>query len=170
LDGKVVKEIDNLDPEMIESISVIKNQDDPLVKKYNATDGLILITSKEAAAASKKTLEETLETDGELFYVVEDMPKFPGGTSALKTYIYSNLEYPENAKNQEIEGEVIVRFLINHKGKAVNSEILRSTYQGFDAPALKVISEMPDWTPGKQRGKPVQVWYVISIKFDGSAK
>ena len=102
--------------------------------------------------------------------MVEDMPKFPGGLPALKTYIYSNLEYPENARSQGIEGEVNVRFLINNKGKAVNGEVLRSTYQGFDAPALKVISEMPDWTPGKQRGKAVQVWYVMSIKFNDSKK
>jgi TonB family protein len=66
------------------------------------------------------------------------------------------------------KGEVIVRFLINEKGQAVNEEVLRSTYEEFDAPALKVIREMPDWTPGKQRGKAVKVWYIMSIKFDGS--
>jgi TonB family protein len=166
VDGKVMdKGIDDLDPNLIESISVIKDPDDPQAKKYNAKDGLILITSKEAAASSKKAEEEPIEKNGEVFYVVEDMPKFPGDLPAMKSYIYSNLEYPENAKKQGIEGSVIVRFMINNKGKVVYSEILRSTYQGFDAPALKVINGMPDWTPGKQRGKPVNVWYVISIKF-----
>jgi len=52
----------------------------------------------------------------------------------------------------------------------VKAEVLSSSYEGFDAPALKVINEMPDWTPGKQRGKPVQVWYVISIKFSKDKK
>jgi TonB family protein len=150
---------------------VIKNQDDPLVKKYNATDGLILITSKEGAKLlspkeGKKVVDETgSNEEGEIFYVVEDMPKYPGDLPAMKSYIYSNLEYPENAKKQGIEGSVIVRFMVNNKGKVVNSEVLRSTYQGFDAPALKVINGMPDWTPGKQRGKAVNVWYVISIQF-----
>jgi Ca-activated chloride channel family protein len=101
-----------------------------------------------------------------VFYVVEDMPKFPGGTSALKTYIYTNLEYPEEAKNQKIEGEAIVRFLITAKGNPTDVEVLRSTYKGFDKPAMKVIRNMPDWKPGAQRGKPVRVWYVISIKFE----
>jgi len=160
VDGEQVDNIDKLDPDLIDNISVIKDMDSPVVKKYNATDGVVVITTKEAAAASEE----------EVFYVVEDMPKFPGGTTALKTHIYSKLEYPEKAKSQGIEGEAKVRFLINSKGKAVKAEVLSSTYEAFDAPALKVISEMPDWTPGKQRGKAVQVWYVITIKFNDQKK
>jgi TonB family protein len=174
VDGKVVKEIDNLDPETIESVSVFKDSDSEVVKKYNAKDGVVVITTKEAAKllspkeAKKEVDESILSTEGDVFYVVEDMPSFPGDLPALKTYIYSNLEYPEQAKTQGIEGFVIVRFLINEKGEAVNAEVLRSSYKGFEAPALKVINEMPDWNPGKQRGKPVKVWYVMSIKFDGN--
>jgi TonB family protein len=164
VDGVEVEGIETLNSDLIEKIEVIKDPDHPLMEKYNARDGVVLITTKEAAAAQNKD-SESPEKDGEPFYVVEEMPKFPGGLSALKTYIYSNLEYPAYAKSQGIEGEVYVRFLINAKGRAVNGEILRSTYQGFDAPALKVIEEMPAWTPGRQRGKPVQVWYVMSIKF-----
>ena len=165
LDGKVVKDVDNLDPESIESVSVFKDSESEMVKKYNAKDGVVVITTKEAAASSAQNKEETQLINGEVFYVVEDMPQFPGGLPAMKSHIYTNLEYPENAKREGIEGSAIVRFMINTKGKVVNSEILRSTYQGFDAPALKVINDMPDWTPGKQRGKPVNVWYIISIKF-----
>ncbi|MEA3461486.1 MAG: TonB family protein, partial [Bacteroidota bacterium] len=164
LDGKQIDNIENINPDLIDNISVYKNPDSPMVKKYNAKDGVVVITTKEAAA--KENEMESFEKDGEVFYIVEDMPKFPGGTPALKTYIYSNLEYPEKVKNEGIEGEVVVRFLVNEKGQVVNEEVLRSTYEGFDAPALKVISEMPDWTPGKQRGKAVKVWYVVSIKFD----
>ena len=172
VDGKVVDNIENIDPETIESVSVYKDSDNDLVKKYNAKDGLVVITTKEGAKLlspkeSKKVVDESEANDeGEVFYIVEDMPKFPGGTTALKTYIYTNLEYPEEAKKQGIEGEVIVRFLVNEKGEVVNSEILRSAYQGFDEPALKVMQDMPDWKPGAQRGKAVKVWYVISIKFD----
>jgi TonB family protein len=177
VDGEVVKSIDNLDPETIDNISVIKDPDSELVKKYNAGDGVIIITTKEGKLLhtpkeSKEIGEETIgnESDEPVFYIVEDMPKFPGGKPALKTYIYSKLEYPEKAKNQGIEGEVQVRFLVNEKGKVEKSEVLRSTYEGFDAPALKVIDEMPDWTPGMQRGKAVKVWYVVSIKFNDDKK
>ena len=124
-----------------------------------------MITTKEAAKASKENEMESFEKDEEVFYIVEDMPKFPGGKPALKTYIYSNLEYPEKAKNEGMEGEVQVRFLVNEKGEVVRSEVLQSSNKVFKAPALKVIQEMPDWTPGKQRGKAVKVWYVMSIKF-----
>jgi len=173
VDGKVVDAIDNLDPETIEKIDVYKDSDNPLVKKYNAKDGLVVITTKdekliltpnESAEMGKETIGNN--TDEEVFFIVEDMPKFPGGTTALKTYIYTNLEYPEEARKQGIEGEVIVRFLVNEKGGVEKSEVLRSAYQGFDEPALKVIRNMPDWNPGMQRGKPVKVWHVISIKFE----
>jgi TonB family protein len=170
--GKVVESIDDIDPENIESISVIKDPDDPMMKKYNAKNGVILIKTKDeklilSPKESKELGEKHAgnETEEEVFFIVEDMPKFPGGLPALKTYIYSNLEYPEKAKTEGIQGEAVVRFLINEKGEAVKGEILRSSYQGFDAPALQVISEMPDWKPGSQRGKPVKVWNVISIKF-----
>ena len=172
LDGEVVDNIENIDPETIESVSVYKDSDNDLVKKYNAKDGLVVIITKEDAKLlspkeGKKVVDESGANDeGEVFYIVEDMPKFPGGLPALKTYIYSNLEYPEEARKQKIEGEVVVRFLVNEKGEVVNSEVLRSTYKGFDEPALKMIRNMPDCKPGAQRGKPVKVWHVISIKFE----
>ena len=173
VDGKVVKEIENLDPETIDNISVYKDPDSEVVKKYDARDGVVVITTKDGKVLhtpkeSKELGKETIgnDTDEEVFFIVEDMPKFPGGKSALKTYIYTNLEYPTKAKSEGVEGEVKVRFLVNQKGKVEKSEVLRSSYQGFDAPALKVINEMPDWTPGKQRGKAVKVWFVVSIKFN----
>ena len=98
------------------------------------------------------------------------MPQFPGGKSALKTHIYSNLEYPANAKKQGIEGEVYVKFLIDTDGKVKEVEVVRSSYQGFEEAARKVIREMPDWKPGKQRGKPVRVYHVIPIKFSTDKK
>ena len=177
VDGEVVDNIEGIDPENIESVDVYKGtSESPLIEEYNAKNGVIVITTKEGAKLlspkeGKKVVDESGANDeGEVFYIVEDMPKFPGGIPALKTYVYSNLEYPEEAKKQGNEGEVIVRFLVNEKGEVVNSEIIRSTYKGFEAPALKVVKEMPDWTPGKQRGKAVKVWYVITIKFDASKK
>jgi TonB family protein len=173
IDGKVVDELEIHDPNSIDHISVIKDPDSEIAKKYKARDGVILVTTKEGRQlhTPKESTEQGKETLGNetkepVFYIVEDMPKFPGGKPALKSYIYTNLEYPEKAKKKGIEGEVQVRFLVNEKGQVVNGEVLRSTYQGFDAPALKVINEMPDWTPGKQRGKAVKVWFVVSIKFN----
>lgn len=172
LDGEVVGTMEGIDPESIAKIEVNKDPESDMAKKYNAKDGVVLITTKEGILHTpKESMElgkETVgnQTDEPVFYIVEDMPQFPGGLPALKSFIYSNLEYPENAKKQGIEGKVQVRFLVNEQGKVEKSEILRSTYQGFDAPALNVINEMPDWTPGMQRGKAVKVWFVVSIQFN----
>jgi len=162
LDEKIVDSIEDIDPESIDRMDVIKDPESPLAKKYNAKDGVIIITTKDFAALKKMP---STEKDGEVFYIVEDMPKYPGGKPAMKTYIYSNLEYPEKAKSQGIEGEVMVQFLVNQQGKVEQEKVVRSTYEGFNAAALKVIREMPDWTPGKQRGKAVKVQYVVPIKF-----
>lgn len=166
VDGKVVKEIDNLDSESIESVSVFKDSDNEVVKKYNAENGVVMITTKEAAAASKENEMETIEKDGEVFYIVEDMPKFPGGLSALRTYVYSNLKYPEEL--QDKEGEVVVQWKINTKGQVEDVKVIRSTNSAFDAEVIKVIQQMPEWEPGKQRGKPVSVGFstVIPINKD----
>jgi TonB family protein len=171
VDGKVVKEIDKLDPQSIDHISVIKDPDSEAAKKYNAKDGLIMITTKEGAEVlsprqTKEAVDASiLNTDGDIFYIVEDMPQFPGGKDALKTYVYSSLEYPLSAKSKGIEGEVHVRFLVDEQGKVRKEEVVHSSYEEFNEPALKVIREMPDWTPGKQRGKAVKVWHVLPIKF-----
>jgi TonB family protein len=163
VDGEVVDGIENLNSDLIESISVIKDTDNPLVIKHNAKDGLILITTKEAAAAAKKE-------EKEVFYVVEDMPHFPGGKTALKTYIYTNLEYPEEARNKDIEGHVIVQWMIDNQGQTKDVKAIQSTYEGFNDAAMKVIREMPEWTPGKQRGKPVNVMFTTKIQFNDDKK
>lgn len=170
VDGQQVDGIDNINSDHIEKMEVIKDQDHPLAKQYNAKNGLIVITSKEGTELlspkeAKDNVIESSEKDAPVFYVVEDMPQFPGGKPALKTYIYSNLEYPEKAKSQNIEGDVVVQYVIDTDGKPQNIKILRSSYQGFDAPAMKVIREMPDWNPGKQRGKAVNVQFAVTIKF-----
>jgi len=159
VDGMQVDGIENIDSNLIDNLSVIKDSDSPLVKKYNATGGLILVTTKEAAESAKKT-------DEEVFYVVEDMPQFPGGKPALKTYIYTNLKYPAEAKKQDIDGEVIIQFMINTEGKPEYVKVIRSPYEGFDELAMKVIREMPDWKPGMQRGKAVGVSIAVPINFN----
>ena len=172
LDGKQVDGIESVNQDLIDNLSVIKDPDNPLVKKYNATGGLVLITTKEAKELETKdnAMQGFIEKDGEIFYIVEDMPQFPGGKAALKTYIYSNLEYPEEAKKNGNEGEATVQFMINTEGKPENVKVIRSTFEGFDEPAIKVIREMPDWKPGTQRGKAVGVLFAVTIKFTAPKK
>ena len=173
LDGKVIKGIENIDSENIEKIEVLKDPDSEIAKKYNAKDGLILITSKDANVMLTPKESKALIGDNvshqkgeEVFYIVEDMPMFPGGKAALKTYIYSNLEYPSELKKKGTSGEVNVQFLVTTSGKLEDIKVASSTYEGFEKPAMDVFKGMPDWTPGTQRGKPVNVQVVVPVRFN----
>lgn len=166
--GKVVESMDNIDPDDIWSVEVIKDQNSEVAKKFKAKNGVVIITLKETMKEkeeNKTKPSSRAESTEEIFIVVEDMPEFPGGLSSLKSYIYDNLEYPENAKQEGIEGKVTVEFTINKEGKVEDEHVLRSTYQGFDNAALKVFRNMPDWEPGRQRGTAVRVRLRVPVEF-----
>jgi TonB family protein len=169
LDGAVVTEINDLDPGTIEKVEVFKDPDSEMVKKYNAREGVVVITTKKTDPAEGEEEVDVLKTDEGAFYVVEDMPMFPGGKEALKNYIYSRLVYPADAKEKGITGEVYVQFKVTASGALEDIHVVRSTYEGFNQPAMDVFRDMPAWSPGKQRGKSVKVSVVVPVRF-GSGK
>jgi TonB family protein len=93
------------------------------------------------------------------------MPKFPGGQKALLKYITNNLKYPVQSQENKTEGEVYIRFIVTEKGDIIKASVMRSLDQYCNAEALRVIKGMPKWTPGKQNGVNVSVYYVIPINF-----
>jgi TonB family protein len=110
---------------------------------------------------------ENPETKEEpLFQVVEVMPEYEGGKSAMYKFLQSNIEYPETAKKQGTQGTVYVGFIIEKDGKISSVEIKKGIGDGCDEEAVRVIKNMPNWTPGKQRGKDVRVAYTLPIKFN----
>ncbi len=112
-----------------------------------------------------KAQQEPQEEE-EIFMVVEEMPAFPGGDTALANYLYRNIEYPAEAVENGTEGKVYVSFMVAKDGKIKNVRILRGIGHGCDEEALRVIRAMPDWKPGKQRGKPVRVQVNLPIVFE----
>ncbi len=162
LDGEVVSGIENIDPETIESINVIKDPENPIAKEFNAKNGVIEINTKKEV--------DVLQHSEEVFYVVEEMPMFPGGKAALKTYIYSNLEYPAEMKKKGTSGEVMVQFTVPASGELRNIKAMSSSHKEFEASAVKVFEGMPNWSPGKQRGKAVKINVVVPVKFDAGKK
>ncbi len=100
-----------------------------------------------------------------VFVVVEEMPEYPGGEKALRTFIGQNLKYPVMAQERGIQGSVYVSFVITTEGKVTQAKIARAVNPELDKEALRVIKTMPQWTPGKQRGKPVAVAYTLPINF-----
>lgn len=106
----------------------------------------------------------------DIYMVVEDPPEFPGGLQALSDYLRDNIKYPEACRKDSIQGRVIISFVVEKDGSISSAEVIKSVHEQLDAEALRVISAMPKWKPGKQRGKVVRVEYAIPIKYrlDGS--
>ena len=101
----------------------------------------------------------------EIFMVVEDQPEFPGGVKALLEYLKKNIKYPAICRENNIQGRVIVTFVVNKDGSIVEPEVIKGVNPSLDKEALRVISQMPNWKPGYQRGKPVRVKYTVPVNF-----
>jgi len=111
--------------------------------------------------------EEVQEAEAEEvpFVVVEEMPMFPGGDAELLKFIGEHTNYPEVAKENNIQGRVIVRFCVTAKGGVSQVSVLKGVDPELDAEAMRVVTTLPPFKPGKQGGKPVPVWYMVPITF-----
>lgn len=105
------------------------------------------------------------EPDTEPYVQVEEMPLFPGGDLALLKYLGENTTYPERAKENNIQGKVILRFCINENGSVSRVSVLNGVDPDLDAEAVRVVKTLPAFNPGKQNGKTVPVWYMVPITF-----
>ncbi|MBO7114843.1 MAG: energy transducer TonB [Bacteroidaceae bacterium] len=101
----------------------------------------------------------------EIFMVVEDAPEFPGGTEALLKYLRDHIKYPAICRENNIQGRVLVSFVVNKDGSIVEPEIVKGVNPSLDKEALRVIAGMPSWKPGKQRGKEVRVKFTVPVNF-----
>lgn len=103
---------------------------------------------------------------GQVFFIVEDMPEFPGGVDALQRFIGQSIRYPVSAQQKGITGKVFVNFVVAEDGSVQNVKIARGVDPALDAEAVRVIKSLPKWISGKQRGKPVAVAYTVPINFN----
>ncbi len=99
------------------------------------------------------------------YVIVKEMPEFPGGLPALLKYVGDNLKYPEDAQKNNIQGKVILKFVVNRDGSVNRIEILRGVDPLLDTEAVRVVSILPKFKPGKQNGIPVPVWFMLPIVF-----
>ena len=104
-------------------------------------------------------------TADDTFIVVEQAPEYPGGSTALLDFLQSNLRYPEAARSEKAEGRVIVRFVVNTKGKVEDAAVIKGVHPLLDAEALRIVGLLSGWLPGAQGGKPVNVWYMVPVTF-----
>ena len=118
----------------------------------------------------KEAVIVTISSKEDALSDMEEMPEFPGGTEALKEYLDKNMKYPAEAKEKGTQGRVIVQFVVDEKGKVTSPKIARSVDPSLDAEALRLIENMPQWTPGKKtdekgKSKAVATQYTLPIAF-----
>ena len=147
-----------------------------VVDSVKPEDAVKLMTADQAQAEVKnqevvedvqpvKEEVQQEEKEEEPFVVVEEMPTFPGGETALLKWISEHTQYPEVAKENNIQGKVIVRFCVTAKGTVDRVSVLKGVDPELDKEAIRVVETLPPFKPGKQGGKPVPVWYMVPINF-----
>ena len=177
LDGKITNiDVEKIDPNSVQSMNILK--DKPATDKYGekGKDGVIEITSKKVVLQGNENKMSDVKatgygkvqkTDKDMMVVVEEMPRFPGGgEETMMTWISSNIKYPGKAVKKNITGKVDVNFIVDSKGKVSNVKVSKPVNPLLDAEAIRVISSMPDWKPGSQGGKPVDVFMKVPINFN----
>ncbi|MDO9154217.1 MAG: energy transducer TonB [Paludibacter sp.] len=149
-------------PEIVEILNVVENDVEVAEIKINTEDdkdkGVVIIGPVSTGPAIE-------EEDNVVFQVVETMPSFPGGDAALFKFLNDNVKYPVIAQENGIQGRVICQFVVNRDGSIVDVEVVRSVDPSLDKEAIRVIKSMPNWSPGKQRGKSVRVKYTLPVNF-----
>jgi TonB family protein len=128
--------------------------------------GLSFVLIIIATAGSCKTEKKPAgPLESEPLEVADEMPQFPGGDSMLLAFIGSNTVYPEEAKKSGTQGRVLVRFCVTEKGNVERVSILKGVNPELDAESVRVVKTLPPFTPGRQDGKEVSVWYALPITF-----
>ncbi len=178
IDGKLadIEAMNNLEGEEIKSIFIEKDPVNKYVMQYGeaAKKGVIDITLKSAVSIDKNGIEEISvvalgakdkTSYDDAFFIVDEMPEFEGGDLALRKFIAKSIKYPVSAQENGIQGKVYVNFVVEKDGSIGRTRIARGVDHSIDAEAIRVVSNLPAWKPGKQKGKTVAVSYTIPINF-----
>jgi len=130
---------------------------------------LVTLAQTQSTTSKINALTQPVEEapEEETFVFVEQMPEFPGGQGALMQYLSSNIKYPEESRKMGVEGKIYVKFIVDKTGSIVNTQVLRGVPDGklLEKEAVRVVQSMPKWTPGKQNGKEVAVYFTLPISF-----
>jgi len=129
---------------------------------WSVTSALV---KQDTTSKTKTTTKSVSKDDEKVFTEVEQLPVFPGGEAALMKFLSTNIHYPLSAAEKGIEGRVILRFIVRKTGEVSDVEVIRGLSPDCDQEAIRVISMMPKWTPGRQNGRDVSVYFTIPIKF-----
>ncbi|HEY1164342.1 MAG TPA: M56 family metallopeptidase [Chitinophaga sp.] len=163
-------DITDITAEQLESM----NAED--INSININDNIAILTTKHGKKYRanlegtifdlRKTHQENVNHNGEVFTVVEEPPKFPGGEEALAVYLSKNIRYPKEAREKNIKGTVFVQFVVDADGTIKDAKIVGGPKSGgLEEESLRVINAMPRWVPGKQKGNRVAVMFNLPIRY-----
>lgn len=153
-------------PPKISQPKIIEIPDEEEIEESIEVDLDIELTEEaivEELVIAEAPVEEVAE---EVFTIAEVMPSFPGGNSEFYEYISQNLKYPRKALKANVEGKVIVRFVVAENGDISEIEVLKGIGFDCDEEAVRVLQSSPKWVPGQQRGKNVKVRVMVPLTFD----
>jgi protein TonB len=160
-----IKKDDEVQPE-----EEIKSQED--LSKTNTAIGAFDVKGNDEAAGEVLKAKEVIaapeppkEEETKVFDVVEQMPSFPGGPSALFEFLSKNIKYPAVAEENGVQGRVIVTFVVERDGSITDVRVVKSVDPSLDKEAQRVVKSMPRWIPGKQNGSAVRVKYTVPVTF-----
>lgn len=146
----------------------VAEEDKKVTEEVIYIEGIVTGAEKKSTRRSNKQqsmADEEEVAEKEIFTVVETSPSFPGGDEARIRFLTNNIRYPQEARDAGISGTVYITFVVERDGSTSDVRVLRGIGGGCDEEAVRVIKMMPEWSPGKQRGKPVRVQFNMPIKF-----
>jgi protein TonB len=160
--AETIQQTKYIPPVVVDSVNPQETE-----RLMTADEAQINIQDEEVVEIVKEVKEEVQgeKAESEPFLSVEEMPEPPGGVTGLYNFIAENTIYPERAHENNIQGKVFVRFCVTSKGKIEQVSIYKGVDPELDAEALRVVSTLPPFKPGKQSGIPVPVWYIVHINF-----
>jgi len=144
--------VDNTTTETVEQTIMDEPSTEPIVQKHSVEQ-------------PSQPIEETIVPDDSIYNQVEVMAEYPGGFEKMAEFLGKNIVYPEEAKKKNIQGTVLVSFVVEKNGKITDAKVVIGIGGGCDEEALRVVNAMPKWKPGKQGGKNVRVQFALPIKF-----
>ena len=171
VNAKVVRGVDpDLDAEALRVVNQSpkwkpgKQKGEAVRVKYTLPIMFRLGNDSSDSKAAEAPREAKVDENG-VHQVCEEMPEFPGGMAECMKYLSKNINYPEDCKKEGIQGHVIVQFVVDKDGSIKDPTIARGVHPSLDKEALRVLSGMPSWKPGKQKGEAVKVKYTIPVMF-----
>ena len=162
---KKIKDIkDKFDePEQVEN-GIISDDSLAHASEAEETTPAVKSTTETGEITAESSAPKKVFT-GKVYEIVEQMPEYPGGLTALMNYLRTNTRYPTAAIRDGIQGRVFVSFIVEPNGSVSNAKLVRRVDPSLDQEALRVVAEMPKWIPGKQHGAAVRVKYNVPVTF-----